>query len=117
VYLIFKEKLTKVKIACLAFGMLGVIIITRPDNQDFNGGSALVLLAVLLWSLASILLKKIGSKANNASQLFFTYFFRNHYFITLRNKQLAASASNSISTYVCHKYTNYLSVYRPVSGL
>jgi drug/metabolite transporter (DMT)-like permease len=73
--LIFKEKLTKVKLACLLFGMLGVLIITRPDNQEFTSGSALVLLAVLLWSLGSILLKKLGTKVNNASQLFFTYFF------------------------------------------
>jgi drug/metabolite transporter (DMT)-like permease len=59
----------------IIIGFLGVIVIIRPGIEEFNNAALLVLLATSLWSLASILVKKLSHTESPYLVTFYMCFF------------------------------------------
>ena len=56
--LFLKERLTAVKLACVAVSMAGVVLIVGVDGQVDPAGAALMLASVFLWSATSIVIRR-----------------------------------------------------------
>ena len=56
---ILKEELTKEKIGCVAVSMIGVVLIVGVNGTVDVLGAALMLLSVFLWSLTSIIIRRL----------------------------------------------------------
>jgi len=57
--ILLKEKTTIYRIAALAAGFLGTLIILRPGFSGFNYISLFVLFAAIFWSVSSLLIKSL----------------------------------------------------------
>ena len=60
--LFLKERLTLSKVLCVAVSMTGVVIIIGVGGTVDFAGALLMLLSVFLWSLASIIIRRLGGK-------------------------------------------------------
>lgn len=65
------EQLTKVKLASLAMGLLGVIIIIQPTAAVFNPGSLIVLLAAISFAAAYVATKSLSQTETPLAILFY----------------------------------------------
>ena len=83
-FILFKEKITKTKIAAIALGLLGAIVVVYPDIISFNGASTNIkpmghyiytIIAISLWSLNSVIIKILGNTEDNRTQMFYVLLF------------------------------------------
>lgn len=59
-YLILKEKTGSGNIAAIFIGFIGALVIIRPGFSDYDAAAFIVLLSTSLWSVASIIIKKLS---------------------------------------------------------
>ncbi len=57
-----KERLTLAKVACVAVSMVGVVTIVGVNGTVDLLGAAYMLLSVFLWSLTSIIIRRLGGQ-------------------------------------------------------
>ncbi|MBP3428257.1 MAG: DMT family transporter [Clostridia bacterium] len=57
-----KERLTPAKIACVAVSMIGVVIIIGVGGTVDLAGAAFMLLSVFLWSMASVIIRRVSGR-------------------------------------------------------
>ena len=57
-----KERLTLAKVACVAVSMAGVVLIVGVDGTADAAGAAMMLISVLLWSGASIIIRRTAGR-------------------------------------------------------
>ena len=60
--LFLKEKMTLAKVLCVAVSMTGVVIIVGVGGTADLTGAALMLLSVFLWSLTSIIIRRLAGQ-------------------------------------------------------
>lgn len=56
------ERITPAKIACVALSMAGVVVIVGVDGTVDASGALLMLASVLLWSTASIIIRRVSGR-------------------------------------------------------
>lgn len=56
------ERITPVKIACVALSMAGVVVIVGVDGTVDASGALLMLASVFLWSTASIIIRRVSGR-------------------------------------------------------
>lgn len=71
----FKDKMNIHQIFALFVGLIGVIIVARPDSANFNPLSFLVLLCTLFWALSGIIIKKLSETESAMQTTFYMTFF------------------------------------------
>lgn len=61
--LLLKERITPVKLLCLALALAGTVIITRgADSRNEIAGMAAVLVSVITWGFASVFMRRLTAK-------------------------------------------------------
>lgn len=70
--LLLKEKISLSTITTLVIGFVGVLIIIRPEFNEFNKAHILALLATVFWAFAEILNKKLLNKNSSETIVFRT---------------------------------------------
>lgn len=78
--LFFHERLTRTKFAVIGMAVLGgIIIIFASDNgagvQGFHHGYLFILMAVLFYTLNSMVVKVLGQRAKNKTQVFYVMLY------------------------------------------
>lgn len=67
----FKEVLDFSKIAVLIISLIGGYIIINPNGVHFHSASLLILLAMIMWSIIDLIVKKLSKSESSIKQLFF----------------------------------------------
>lgn len=73
--LILKESINKNYILALFIGFIGILVILRPDFNDFEFESLVILCACVLWSITDIIIKRSSFTERNTSITWFYSFF------------------------------------------
>mgnify|MGYP000237534613 CR=1 FL=1 len=83
-FILFKEKITKTKIAAIILGLLGAIVVVYPEILSFDGAGGNIkpissyiytIIAISIWSLNSIIIKILGNTEDNRTQMFYVLLF------------------------------------------
>jgi len=82
---LFKERLTKTKLAAVIIGFLGAVIVINPDIINFINGSTpeinadkyygFTLAGIGFWVMNSVTVKILGKTEQNRTQMFYLLFF------------------------------------------
>lgn len=70
-----KEKLDLKKGLALITSLIGGYIIVNPTGVSFHVMSLLILVAMIMWSIIDLIIKKLSSTESSVKQLFFLNFF------------------------------------------
>ena len=71
----FKEKLDLKKGLALILSLIGGYIIINPAGVSFHIMSLLILVAMIMWSIIDLIIKKLSSTESSVKQLFYLTFF------------------------------------------